>query len=129
VKDGVKQAQDAVRLFRQALMLTLILMPILLIAVVVSAPGRWSAARNVFSSLLFSSLLVVAIIVLTRGIIPDLGESEVNRAATTEVVNSLTQTFFISAVVAFVVSLTGVVLTVGNGRLAQAVMRKTRHQG
>jgi hypothetical protein len=129
VKDGVKQAQDAVRLFRQALMLTLILMPILLIAVVVSAPGRWSAARNVFSSLLFSSLLVVAIIVLTRGIIPDLGESEVNRAATTEVVNSLTQTFFISAVVAFVVSLTGVVLTVGNGRLAQAVIRKIRHQG
>jgi hypothetical protein len=129
VKDGVKQAQDAVRLFRQALMLTLILMPILLIAVVVSAPARWSAARNVFSSLLFSSLLVVAIIVLTRGIIPDLGESEVNRAATTEVVNSLTQTFFISAVVAFVVSLTGVVLTVGNGRLAQAVIRKTRHQG
>ena len=129
VKDGVKQAQDAVRLFRQALMLTLILMPIWLIAVVVSAPGRWSAARNVFSSLLFSSLLVVAIIVLTRGIIPDLGESEVNRAATTEVVNSLTQTFFISAVVAFVVSLTGVVLTVGNGRLAQAVIRKTRHQG
>ena len=129
VKDGVKQAQDAVRLFRQALMLTLILMPILLIAVVVSAPARWSAARNVFSSLLFSSLLVVAIIVLTRGIIPDLGESEVNRAATTEVVNSLTQTFFISAVVAFVVSLTGVVLTVGNGRLAQAAIRKTRHQG
>jgi hypothetical protein len=129
VKDGVKQAQDAVRLFRQALMLTLILMPILLIAVVVSAPGRWSAVRNIFFSLLLSSLLVVGIIVSTRGIIPNLGNSDLNKAATTEVVNSLTQTFFVSAVLAFVLSLIGIALAVGNGRLAQAVIQKTRHQG
>jgi hypothetical protein len=128
VEDGVAQAQNVVRLFRQALTLTLILIPILFAAVVVSAPGRWSAARNVFVSLLFSTLLVVAIIVSTRGVIPNLGDSDSNRAATTEVVNSLTQGLFISAVLAFVVSLIGVVLTVGNGRLAQALVRKIPRQ-
>jgi hypothetical protein len=128
VKDGVAQAQNVVRLFRQALTLTLILIPILFAAVVVSAPGRWSAARNVFVSLLFSTLLVVAIIVSTRGVIPNLGDSDSNRAATTEVVNSLTQGLFISAVLAFVVSLIGVVLTAGNGRLAQALVRKIPRQ-
>ena len=128
VKQDVENAQRAVSLFQQGLLLVLLLIPVVGAVVVVLAPRKLSGTRNISLSLLAASGFGILIMRGTQRYLPTVVEGTANVSATTHIISVMTQGYIRLLVACAAVAILAIVLTVRQGALLQSFFRSSKNR-
>ena len=128
VKQDVENAQRAVSLFQQGLLLVLLLIPVVGAVVVVSAPRKLSGARNMSVALLVASSLGLVILRIAQSYLPNVVDGAANKSATVQIIGVMTQGFMWFLIASWVVAALGIVFTMRQGALLQSLLGKSKNR-
>jgi hypothetical protein len=128
VKQDVENAQRAVSLFQQGLLLVFLLIPVVGAVVVVSASRKLSGARNMSVALLVASSLGLVILRIAQTYLPNIVDGAANKLATVQIIGVMTQGFMWFLIASWVVAALGIVFTMRQGALLQSLLGKSKNR-
>jgi hypothetical protein len=128
VKQDVENAQRAVSVFQQGLLLVFLLIPVVGAVVVVSASRKLSGARNMSVALLVASSLGLVILRIAQTYLPNIVDGAANKLATVQIIGVMTQGFMWFLIASWVVAALGIVFTMRQGALLQSLLGKSKNR-